>query len=230
MPTVSACANANWKALALVAAGLLTGTWLAAQTPAALTSATHAASQPASAAPAAPVAPAAPSGTTTPASVAPDYRLGPDDVIDIEVWGEPNISGKVPVRPDGRISVPLVGELEAAGRTPLQLQAAITTRLSATIDHPDVTVVVEQVNSRKINVLGQVLRPGTYPMATDMNVLDALAMAGGPVPFAHLTRMYVLRSQNGKTQRFPFDYKKVISGRAQSENLTLIPGDTIVVP
>jgi len=185
------------------------------------------ASQPAR--PAAPLHAAGPAPAA--ASVSTDYKLGADDVLNIEVWHEPDISGKVPVRPDGKISVPLVGEVQAAGETALQLQATITAGLKAYIDDPAVTVVVEQVNSRKVNVLGRVLHPGTYSLGTKVNVLDALAMAGGPVPFAHLSKIYVLRTPaTGRVQRLPFDYNRVISGQRPDENVQLLPGDTIVVP
>jgi polysaccharide biosynthesis/export protein len=160
-----------------------------------------------------------------------EYRVGPDDLLDIEVWHEPDISGKVPVRPDGKISVPLAGEIQASGQTAPELQATIATRLRPYLSDPAVTVVVDQVNSRKVNVLGQVLHPGTYPLGTDTRVLDALATAGGPAPFAHLSRIYVLRRlPSGKILRFPFDYKQVIAGGNPAQNAMLLPGDTIVVP
>ncbi|HXR96744.1 MAG TPA: polysaccharide biosynthesis/export family protein [Terriglobales bacterium] len=173
----------------------------------------------------------APSSVTSVPRLDAEYKVGPDDLLDIEVWHEPDISGKVPVRPDGKISVPLAGEIVAAGQTAPELQAAIATRLRPYLSDPAVTVVVDQVNSRKVNVLGQVLHPGTYALGTDTHVLDALATAGGPAPFAHLSRIYVLRRlPSGRVLRFPFDYKQVIAGGNPGQNALLQPGDTIVVP
>lgn len=160
------------------------------------------------------------------------YRLGPQDVISVEVWQEPQISSRdLPVRPDGMISVPLAGQIRAEGLTPAQLQAAIAQRLRPFLSDPAVTVQVEQVRSQKVYVLGQVRRPGIYVLGGPTRVLDAIAMAGGLGEFANRGHIYVLRRDGGgQVQRLPFDYKKVINGKGAKENVWLQPGDTVVVP
>ncbi len=158
------------------------------------------------------------------------YIIGPQDVLDVNVWKEPNISQTVPVRPDGKISLPLLNDVQAAGLTPMELQKDITERLKKFIDQPQVTVIVSQINSRRIYVLGQVPRPGAFPMFPNMTVLQALAEAGGYSQFANLSKMYVLRNENGKQKIFPFNYKDVVRGERANQNILLKPGDTIVVP
>ena len=219
------------RRMLLLAAGL----WLAAAPASARQTATSLSSPVASIGSGASTQPAASASSTRAAgstlAASSEYRLGADDLLNIEVWREPDVSGKVPVRPDGKISVPLVGEVQAAGRTALQLQKVISDRLKAYISSPEVTVVVEEVNSRKINVLGRVLHPGTYNLGTGMHVLDAVAMAGGPVMFAHLGNVYVLRREpQGKVHKFRFNYNDVIAGKKPGENILLQPGDTVVIP
>lgn len=160
------------------------------------------------------------------------YIIGPQDMLAITVWHEADISGKVQVRPDGMISVPLVGDVEASGLTPVKLQAVIGQKLHAYMDDPEVTVVVEQVNSRKFNVLGEVQRPGEFSLGGPTRVLDAIAAAGGFRDFAKTSKIYVLRRDNesGNPEIFRFDYKQVIKGKSVYQNLQLQPGDTVVVP
>ena len=159
------------------------------------------------------------------------YVIGPEDVLDIHVWQEPQISRVVPVRPDGKISLPLIGEVKASGETPLQLQARISEGLKAYLANPGVTVIVEKVNSQKFNILGEVLRPGSYDLAKTVSVLDALAVAGGFREFAKVKDIYVLRrTRDGSTTRLPFNYKEFMKGRNSDQNVDLQPGDTIVVP
>lgn len=161
----------------------------------------------------------------------PEYKLGAGDLIDVQVWHEPEISGHAPIRPDGKIAIPLAGEMQAAGLTPSELKAAITQRLRAYVSVPSVTVIVEQVNSRKFNILGQVAHPGAYALALRTRVLDAIAMAGGLGEFAHPSRIYVLRpGVGGHVDKMDFNYKKVIDGKDVTENVSLLPGDTVVVP
>ena len=159
------------------------------------------------------------------------YVIGSSDVLAITVWKEPEVSRSIPVRPDGKISLPLVGELQAAGRTPLQLEQDISGKLKAYITNPDVNVMVQQINSEKFNVLGRVAHSGSFPLSSDITVLDAIATAGGFLDFAKETGVYVLRSTPGGGQkRLAFNYKDVIKGKHPEQNIKLEPGDTVVVP
>jgi len=179
--------------------------------------------QPATGAPAANVAPASAHDNT--------FVIGAGDVLAVNVWKEPDISRSVPVRPDGKISLSLVGEVQAAGRTPLRLEQDIAAKLKNYISDPTVTVIVQQINSEKFNILGQVAKPGTYPLASAATVLDAIAIAGGFRDFAKKKSIYVLRQNSDGTEaRLPFNYKEVIKGQNLTQNVKLEPRDTIVVP
>ncbi len=169
---------------------------------------------------------------TTPLAAGDDqYTIGPEDVLQINVWHEPEITGPVPVRPDGKISMPLVGEMTASGLTPLKLQAALTEKLRAFISNPEVAVSVQQVKSKNFNILGEVEHPGTYPLAHSVSVLDAIGVAGGFRDFAKVTKIYVLRrTPGGETVRLPFNYKEVIKGVRTDQNVELKPEDTVIVP
>lgn len=159
------------------------------------------------------------------------FVIGNDDVLAINVWKEPEISRSIPVRSDGKISLPLVGEVQAAGSTPLKLEKDIAARLKNYIEEPEVTVIVQQVNSQKFNILGQVNKPGLYPLTNSPTVLDAIAIAGGFRDFAKQKSIYVLRQNADGTQtRLPFNYKDVVKGHNTSQNVRLQPRDTIVVP
>jgi polysaccharide export outer membrane protein len=158
------------------------------------------------------------------------FVIGNDDVLAINVWKEPDISRSIPVRSDGKISLPLVGEVQAAGLTPLKLEKDIASRLKNYISEPEVTVMVQQVNSQKFNILGQVVRPGSYVIANSPTVLDAIALAGGFRDFAKQKSIYVLRQGAAGESRIPFNYKDVSQGKNMSQNIKLQPGDTIIVP
>jgi len=159
------------------------------------------------------------------------YVVGANDVLSISVWKEPDVSRTVPVRSDGKISLPLVGELQAAGQTPRQLEKDITDRLQNYISEPEVTVIVTDSKSQKINILGMVARPGAYLMTGSTTVLDAIALAGGFKDFAKKKSAYVLRSKaDGTQQRIPFNYNEVIKGNHPEQNVKLLAGDTVVVP
>jgi len=159
------------------------------------------------------------------------FVIGNDDVLAINVWKEPDISRSIPVRSDGRISLPLVGELQAAGRTPLKLEQEIASKLRSYIAEPEVTVMVQQINSEKFNILGEVVKPGSYPLTNSATVLDAIAVAGGFRDFAKTKGIYVLRQNPaGGELRIPFNYKDVIKGNNPQQNIKLEPHDTIVVP
>jgi polysaccharide export outer membrane protein len=159
-----------------------------------------------------------------------DYFIAPDDVLIIDVWKEPEISRTVPVRRDGKISLPLLNDVQAAGLTPTQLGSEIVEKLRATVVHPQVTVIVAQMSSQRIYILGQVNRGGAYPLVPDMTAVQALSVAGGPTPFAKLSKIYVMRTENGENKMFPVNYKAVVSGRAPQQSIQLKAGDTIVVP
>jgi polysaccharide biosynthesis/export protein len=157
------------------------------------------------------------------------FVIGNDDVLAINVWKEPDFSQKIQVRSDGKISLPLLGEIQATGRTPLQLEHDITTKLLDYITKPQVTVMVEQINSKKFNILGQVAKPGPYSLALAPTIVDAIAIAGGPRDFAKQKSIYILRQNpNGGQTRLAFNYKDFLKGKTQ--NVKLEPHDTIVVP
>lgn len=160
----------------------------------------------------------------------PNYSIAPEDVLTIDVWKEPEISRTVPVRRDGKISLPLLNDVQAAGLTPTQLGSAIVERLRATIVHPQVTVIVAQMSSLRVYILGQVNRGGAYPLVPDMTVMQALSIAGGFTPYANVKKIHVIRTESGTDKMFPVNYKEVSSGRKTEQNIRLKPGDTIVVP
>jgi polysaccharide export outer membrane protein len=178
-----------------------------------------------------PAATNADAGTTAAKPHDDGFVIGNDDVLAVTVWKEPDISRSIPVRSDGKISLPLVGELQATGRTPLKLEQDIAAKLKSYIDEPDVTVIVQQINSQKFNILGQVARPGAYALTNTATVLDAIAVAGGFRDFAKQKSIYVLRqSPDGSQKRIPFNYKQVLKGENPAQNIKLQPHDTIVVP
>jgi polysaccharide export outer membrane protein len=167
----------------------------------------------------------------TPSGSTPDdtFVIGNDDVLAINVWKEPDFSQKIQVRSDGKISLPLLGEVQATGRTPLQLEEELTARLRNYITKPEVTVMIEQINSKKFNILGQVARPGSYSLALAPTVVDAIALAGGPRDFAKQKSIYILRQNSGGSHaRIAFNYKDFLKGKNQ--NIKLESHDTVVVP
>jgi polysaccharide export outer membrane protein len=171
-------------------------------------------------------APAKPGTTVDPET----YVIGPNDVLQITVWKEPDMSmSSVPVRPDGNISLPLLNDIPAAGLTPIQLSAVLAQKLQKLVQDPKVTTVVTAVNSKRVFVLGEVAKPGPIAMLPEMNVLQALSIAGGFSQYANTKKVYVLRNEAGKQKRIAFDYKQAVKGDAKVD-LILQPGDTIVVP
>ena len=160
-----------------------------------------------------------------------EFIIGTGDVLAINVWKETEVSRVVPVRSDGRISLPLVGELQAGGRTPKQLEAEIGTRLKDYVSEPEVTVIVQEIKSQKFNVLGMVMKPGSYALINPTTVLDAIALAGGFRDFAKQKDMYILRrAPDGTQTRLSFNYKEVVKGRGSAKDVVLRSNDTIVVP
>lgn len=165
-----------------------------------------------------------------PATTDPAYVIGPEDVLDINVWKEPDMTRVVPVRPDGKISLPLINDVQAAGSTPTQLSSAVKEKLRKFLTDPQVTVIVTQINSQRVYVMGEVLRAGAFPLIPGMTVLQALANAGGFTTFADVKKIHVLRMVNGKRAELPFNYRDVLKGGNEEQNIKLEPGDTVVVP
>ena len=169
---------------------------------------------------------AVPTGATASGA---DYVIGADDTLHVSVWKEPDLTATLPVRPDGKISLPLLNDVVAAGLTPQQLGASITEKLKKYIADPRVTVVVTAMNSRRIFVTGEVTHTGAMPLLPNMTVLQALSSAGF-TQFANVKNIYLLRTENGKQVKLPFNYKDVVKGNHPEQNIMLKPGDTVVVP
>ena len=150
-------------------------------------------------------------------------------MLHVAVWKEADLTATLPVRPDGKISLPLLNDVQAAGLTPQQLAASLTEKLKKYVADPHVTVVVAQINSKRIYLTGEVLHAGAMPMLPNMTVLQALSSAGLS-QFANTKRIYVLRNENGKQQKLPVNYRKLVKGEQIEQNYLLQPGDTIVVP
>jgi len=167
-------------------------------------------------------------GTSVP--VEAGFTIGPEDVLGILVWRDQEMSGDVTVRPDGMISLPLIRDVKAAGLTPAELADRIQAAVRELVTDASVTVVVRQINSRKVFITGEVARPGAYPLASSMTVMQLIAVAGGLNEFAEGKSISVMRVEAGKTTTFPFDYKNVASGKKPGQNIVLKPGDTVVVP
>jgi polysaccharide export outer membrane protein len=157
-----------------------------------------------------------------------DYRLGPEDVIDVFVWKEPDITTSVSIRPDGKVSLPLSGELHAEGKTPLELEGEVRARLERYITDPIVTVIVREVNSARISVLGEVDSPNVFPIKARISALDAIAMAGGFTEFADRGDVIVLREGASGTERIRLDLKRLIDDQAP-DVFYLEPKDVVYV-
>lgn len=173
---------------------------------------------------------AAPAAAMKSAIQDPDYIIGPEDSLSINVWKEAELSHAVQVRPDGKISLPLLNDLQAAGLSPQQLAASITEKLRKFISEPQVTVIVTSILSRRIYIMGEVAKPGAVALLHGMTVLQALSGSGAFSQFADTRKIYILRNENGKQVKYSFNYKEVIKGRHTEQNIELKPGDTIVVP
>jgi len=160
----------------------------------------------------------------------PAYKIGPQDVLKIDVWKEEQLTRTVPVRPDGKITLPLLNDVQAVGLTPMELAGVISDQLKKYINGPQVTVSVTEINSRRVYVNGEVTKAGAYALLPHMTVLQALSSSGGFTQFARVKNIYVLRTENGKQIKMPFNYKEAISGKNVAQNIELQPGDVIVVP
>jgi polysaccharide export outer membrane protein len=182
-------------------------------------------------------APAAAGAAPRPAAAAVDpppeaasaFQIGPEDILDISVWKNPELSRIVPVRPDGKVSLPLVNDIQAAGLTPATLRKQVTERLAEFIPAPEVSVMVREVHSRKVAVVGAVKTPGRFELKSPMTVLEVIALAQGFTDFAARDRIVVLRQNGTTTTRMPFNYRKIADG-AEQENFLVKPGDIVVVP
>ncbi len=172
----------------------------------------------------APVVPA------TPVPPPPGYVIGPDDVLQVLYWREKDVSAEVVVRPDGMISLPLLNDVKAAGLTPEQLRDAVSEAAKRFFEDPNVTIVIKAINSRKVFITGSVAKPGPYALSAPTTVLQLISMAGGLTEFAKQKNISVMRRENGKPLRFPFNYKDVSNGKNLKQNIELKPGDTVIVP
>jgi polysaccharide export outer membrane protein len=169
--------------------------------------------------------PAVPSG----GAAAGNYRIGPEDTVLVSVWKNDAISRTVPVRPDGMISLPLLNDVQAAGLTPMELRDVLAAKLREFIPSPEVSVILTDVRSFKVSVIGEIARPGRYELKSWTTILDVLALAGGFTEFASRARIVVLRRDGSVIKRLPFNYNKVIGGSEQ-DNFYLEAGDIIFVP
>jgi polysaccharide export outer membrane protein len=160
----------------------------------------------------------------------PDYVIGPDDVLGVIVWREQDLSTDVKVRPDGKVSLPLLNDLPASGLTPEQFRKVVTEAAAKFVADPNVSIIVKQINSRKVFVMGEVGKPDTYQLLGPTTVLQMLALAGSPTAFAKKDEIVVVRTVNGKTTNHRFNYEDVRRGRRMEQNIFLQPGDTVIVP
>jgi len=172
----------------------------------------------------------APAGKQNGTAAAREYRIGPEDLLDIHVWNNAVLSRTVPVRPDGNISLPLVNDVQAAGLTPMELRNVLTKKFTAYMPAPEVAVIVREVHSFKVSVLGEVKKPGRYELRSGTTVLDAIAMAEGLTEFASRGGIVILRREGTHLKRIPFSYKKIVSGNAEQQNFYLRRDDIILVP
>src|SRR5258707_10087811 len=171
-----------------------------------------------------------PEGTNPSVKVGKDYVIGPDDVLDVSVWKEQELTRSLQVRPDGKISMPLLGDVQAAGLTPVQLGQSVSEKLKKYLTAPQVTVILTQINSQRVYVMGEVTRPGAYPVLPGMTILQAITSAGGLTQFANGKKIFLIRDENHIQTKHLFNYKEVLDGRKAEENLPVKAGDTIVVP
>ena len=171
-----------------------------------------------------------PEGVKPSAKAGKDYVIGADDVLDVSVWKEQELTRTLQVRPDGKISMPLLGDVQAAGLIPGQLAQSVSEKLKKYLTAPQVTVILTQINSQRAYVIGEVTRPGAYPVLPGMTILQAISSAGGLTQFANAKKIFLMRDEDHIQTKYPFSYKEVLDGRKAEENRTVKAGDTIVVP
>jgi len=162
-------------------------------------------------------------------SMTDSYVIGASDVIGVAVFKDPTLSSSLLVRPDGMISMPLLGDIKASGKTPVQLADEIAAKLKKYMQDPNVTVILNQINSKKVFLIGEIGKTGPIEMTPGMTLLEAIATGGGLSQYANAKKIYILRTEAGKQQKIPVQYKQALKGDL-SLNLILNPGDTIVVP
>ena len=158
------------------------------------------------------------------------YTIGPEDLLYVTVWNNAAISRTVPVRPDGKISLPLLDDVQAAGLTPKQLKGDLARRLAKYISAPEVSVIVREIHSLRVAVLGEVNKPGRYDLKSRASVLDAIALAGGFSPYADRSKLVILRVAGSTVKRIQCNYNKVVAAEVEPESFFLQPGDTLIVP
>ena len=163
-------------------------------------------------------------------AISSEYRVGEGDAIQVSVWKEPDLSKTATVRPDGMVSLPLIGEVKVIALTSSEIKDLVTSKLAAFVVSPIVTVEITEIRSRRIFITGEIVRPGTYPLAGPTTVLQLIAQAGGLTPFAKRKSIVILRQENGRPVKYPFNYSEVVHGRTPEQNIALVPGDTVVVP
>jgi polysaccharide biosynthesis/export protein len=164
------------------------------------------------------------------AEASPEFTIGPEDVLSITVWHEPDLTNRVTVRPDGKIGIPLLNDIQAGGLTPKQLQQDITEGLRKFVSGPQVSVIVQEIHSQIVYITGSIARPGAYPLGHPMTVMEFLVQAGGLSEFAKAEDIQVLRKESGKLRRFRFNYKQFAEGRNYQQDIFLRTGDMIIVP
>ena len=177
-----------------------------------------------------PAAAAAAAPRVTDPVIPPGYVIGADDVLSIVYWKDKDMSADAKVRPDGRIALPLINEVQAAGLTPAQLHEKLIEESKKYMEDANITVVVREINSRKAFITGEVYKPGPYPLTQPTTVMQLIAMAGGLREYANSKKIVIMRTENGKPIRLPFNYKDIIEGKNLTQNIVLKPGDTVVVP
>jgi polysaccharide export outer membrane protein len=168
-------------------------------------------------------------GPAAPA-VPPGYIIGPDDVLAVVYWKDKDMSTEARVRPDGRIALPLINEVHAAGLTPEELQKKITEESKKYMEDANITIVVREINSRKLFITGEVNKPGVYPLTSSTTVMQLISLAGGLKEYANSKNITIMRNEGGKQISLKFNYKDVAAGKNLRQNIELKPGDTVVVP
>jgi len=158
-----------------------------------------------------------------------DYVIGISDILNVVSWRDKELSAEVVVRPDGKISLPMLNDVPAAGMTPEQLAAGIQKAAQKFVRDPGITVIVKEIHSRKVYVVGEVNKPGTVSFGSEMNVLQAIAEAGGFLESANKSDVVIVRNENGHERRFKFNYNDVVRGKNVAQNIRLLPGDTILI-
>jgi polysaccharide biosynthesis/export protein len=177
-------------------------------------------------------APAGPAGVIAApgVNIPAEYLVGSDDVLSVIFWRDKELTADVSVRPDGKISLPLLNDIQASGLTPAQLKDRIVEESKKYVEDPNVTVVVKQINSRRVFITGEVKKPGPYPLTGATTVLQMISISGGLGDYAKSDKIMIVRNENGKPVSFRFNYKEVVEGKKLAQNIELKPGDTIIVP